>query len=351
MASTASNAGDAQLFSAFRRTVLWFELALTCKWRRVDVVHIQWLSHPREDYWLVRLLQLLGMPVVYTAHNVLPHESDPSVEDATFARIYGVVDRIVVHAERNRDEILERFDVKPEKIAVIPHGAYELFYREGVVTKEEARAGLGLPNDRKIILFFGAIRRYKGLEYLVDAFHKARRQMDGLLLLVVGKLQTPHAEDHAYYTHLLEEIASDGDMVYRGGYVPVEQVGRYFRATDIVALPYAKTYQSGILALAYAGGRPVIVSDTGGLAEVVEPGKSGFVVPPCDSDSLATAILDSFADPDMIDAMGCHAEELAGTRYSWNGIATRTLQLYRSATGSPSPAITQDTASVAGRPR
>jgi glycosyltransferase involved in cell wall biosynthesis len=119
--------------------------------------------------------------------------------------------------------------------------------------------------------------------------------------------------------------------VYRPEYVSVEQMPHYFVASDLVAIPYAKTYQSGILALAYAAGRAVLVTDTGGLAEVVEPGKSGFIAPPCDADAMAEALIEAGTDPHLLGAMGRYGKRLADTKYSWNDIAISTLSVYQTA--------------------
>lgn len=318
---------------AIRRLILWLELAAACLRRRCQVMHVQWLLDPEQDYHLLRLLKLLGCRIVYTAHNLLPHESDSPRDRAAFQRIYRLADRIIVHAERNREEVIDEFDLDGGRIAVVPHGAYDLFFRGGTLDRQEARNALGLPPDRRIILFFGSVRRYKGLEYLVDAFRKVKHKVDGLLLLVVGTVKTPNAEDFGYYSNLLAELSTEEDVVCRSGYVPVERVPSYFSASDLVAIPYVKTYQSGILALAYAAGRPVVVTDTGGLAEVVDAGKSGLVVPPGDVDRLAEAILGITADPAVMETMGRHAKYLADTKYSWNDIAAKTMDVYRAAIG------------------
>src|SRR5262249_20799745 len=143
--------------------------------------------------------------------------------------------------------------------------------------------------------------------------------------------QASNATDLAFYSKLLAELKDDADVVYRPEYVSVEQMPHYFVASDLVAIPYAKTYQSGILALAYAAGRAVLVTDTGGLAEVVEPGKSGFIVPPCDADALGEALIEAASDPDRMGAMGQYAKRLAETKYAWNDIAASTLGVYQTA--------------------
>lgn len=186
------------------------------------------------------------------------------------------------------------------------------------------------PGAKKVILFFGLIKRYKGLEYLVDAFEEVRSRLKDAFLLIVGDVHAGDPEDHRYYTHLIDGLRGREDVMSVASYVPVESIGQYLTAADMVVLPYTQTYQSGVLLAAYAAGRPVVVTDTGGLSEVVEHGRSGFVVPPADAKALAGAIESMLADSERLNAMGKRAKQLAMELYGWDGIASRTMALYES---------------------
>ena len=310
-----------------RVRLLQFLLALELLWRRPDVVHFQLVS-PARDLFLIRLLLRLGLPVVYTAHDVLPQDPRSAARWSSHAKVYGLVDRLVVHAESDRREMVTLFGVDPRKISVIAHGSYDFLFPEGEIAREDARRRVGFPAEARIVLFFGLIKRYKGLEFLVEAFRRVRDRVPDALLAVVGGLFRD-ADGYDFYRRLLDEICEDPRILCVPKYVPLEDVGLYLSAADVIVLPYTKIYQSGVLLAAYAAGRPVVATSTGGLPEVVEHGRSGLVVPPRDPEALASALVDLLEDLPRAVAMGKRALELGRTRYSWDGIAEQTANLYR----------------------
>jgi glycosyltransferase involved in cell wall biosynthesis len=296
-------------------------------------VHFQSVKGGTEQF-LIRILKAIGCRVVFTAHNLLPHEVESVAEGDSDESIFRLVHRVVVHSEDNRQELVQLFGLPPERIAVIPHGSYDLLLPRGRTPKERARAELGLDRDAKVILFFGLIRRYKGLEFLVEAFERLEASHPDALLLIVGEVFRGDAEDHAFYSRLVEEASRRRNVRCVPRYVPIGDVASYLSAAEIVVLPYAKTYQSGVLFAAYAAGRPVIVTETGGLPETVEDGKTGLVVPPRDSAALARAIASLLERPSLAEEMGRNAARLADTVYSWDEIAKATVALYESLLGS-----------------
>lgn len=298
--------------------------------KRPHIIHFQWLVHPREDRYFIRLLQLLRFRIVYTAHNLLPLNRESSTVREAFQKIYRTVDRVIVHAEKNKKDLINEFYIEPGKISVIPHGSYDLFYIHGTVPKEVARRRLNIANNKKVILFFGGIRKNKGLEYLIDAFQEVKERIEEVMLLVAGKGGGRDEAGYKYYANLVSRLYSCDGVIFVEQYIPVGEVGHYFSAADVVVLPYINVYQSGVLLLAYAAGRPVVVTDTGGLGEVVEAGKSGFVVPPKDIKALAQAIITILQSADRIEEMSRHAQYLAETEYSWESIALKTIDTYQS---------------------
>jgi glycosyltransferase involved in cell wall biosynthesis len=296
--------------------------------QRPDVIHFQSVNR-WEDRRFLRLLSRLGFPVLYTAHDLLPHGSDLPSDHRALQAIYQTADQIIVHAEQNKRELVGLFEVEPRRVQVIPHGSYDFLFARGRPSKEEARRRFGIPSGRRVVLFFGIIKRYKGLEYLVQAFETVREHLHDAMLVVVGSIYNGDADSFDEYSRLIDGLRGRDDVLCVPEYVPVEDVGDYLRAADLVVLPYTKTYHSGVLLSAYAAARPVVVTDTGGLAEVVEDGKSGFVVSPRDAAALAGAILRALDPPGRAEAMGVQAGRLAVTTYSWDAIATRTIDLYR----------------------
>ncbi len=315
---------------ALRLRLIWLKAILSFFLKRPHVIHFQWLSDQRQEYYFIKLLKLLGFKIVYTAHDLLPLDKDLPDDHDAFERIYRLADRLIVHAESNKKEMVSTFNIEPKKIYVIPHGSYDIFYADKNGSKEVARAELGISRVKKVLLFFGFIKKYKGLEYLVEAFTEVKANIGEVMLLVVGRIHDRDAKAFKYYSDLIDELGSRDDIMCVKEYVPFEKVGVYFSASDVVVLPYIRSYQSGVLLLAYAAGRPVVVTDTGGLSEVVAVGKSGFVVPPRDAKALAQAIIKTIASPAQTEEMGRYAKYLAETTYSWNRVASKTIDVYRS---------------------
>ena len=319
-------------FSAVRNvrlTIASLKAACLFLWRRHHLIHIQWFMDRRREPWFINLLKLLRFKLVYTIHDLRPQEYDAHIDRNLLRKTYHRVDALIVHAEKTKRELVTAFDVDPDKVYVIPHGSNNLFDATHEISKEIAKNRLRISSSQKVILFFGIIKRYKGLEYLVEAFHAVKEQVSNTTLLVVGSIYEADVEGFKYYSRLIDQIGSRDDVVCVPKYVPIETIHAYFSAADVVVLPYTETYTSGVLLTAYAAGRPVIVTDTGALSEIVESGRSGLVVPPRDAKALSEAIVELFARSD-IEEMGRYAKYLAEARYSWTHVASKTNELYRS---------------------
>ena len=149
------------------------------------------------------------------------------------------------------------------------------------------------------------------------------------MLLIAGNFDGDRAV-FQHYSKLLAQFADKDNVRCVMDYISCDKVGYFFSAADVVVLPYIKASQSGILLSAFAAGRPVIVTDAGGLSEVVDDGRSGFVVPPKDSKALAEASIKILKSPDLLEQMGQEAKMMAETKYSWKRVALTTMDVYRS---------------------
>ncbi len=168
------------------------------------------------------------------------------------------------------------------RYAFVPHPVYEIFGSS--YEKNEARQRLGIAEER-VILFFGYVRRYKGLHVLLDAMPSILKSTK-LKLLVVGEFY----DDEQKYRHQIKEKNLQNDVIVNSNYVPNDRVGLYFSAADVVVLPYISATQSGIVQIAYQFDRPVIATDVGGLAEVVLHDRTGFMVKPESPQEIAQAV-------------------------------------------------------------
>lgn len=304
--------------------------AVVKAWRQVrpDLVHVQATLSARRDWAWFPVCNLLDIPILITAHNVLPHDRE---EREAFGMalahrlIYRSADAVIAHGETIRSELLRFFSVPEHRVSVIPHGDYT--FAGGTVGKAEARSRLGLRPEDRVVLCFGTIRPYKGIHLLIPAFGQVRRAVPQARLLIAGKPVGVNPQDCE------RDIDAAGvrDAVRLDPrYVPFQDIPVYFSAADLVVLPYLHVYQSGALQLAYAHALPVVATAVGALPESVDDGLNGRVVQPGDPDALARAMIDLLSLPDgTLREMGRHSRRLAGERYAWADVAQKTMEVYK----------------------
>jgi glycosyltransferase involved in cell wall biosynthesis len=276
--------------------------------RSADIVHFQWLAVQALD---VRLLP--HRPVVLTAHDLLPREPRPGQLRAQRA-LYDAVRAIVVHSEYGRRTLIDGVGVDPAKVNVIHHGAFEHLTRQaGEVPLPAELAAV----DGPVVMFFGLLRPYKGVETLLAAW----RGIEGAELWIVGR---PRMDISA-----LRAAAPPG-VRFVPRFVSDAQLPAFFRRARIVALPYARTErfdQSGVLATALAFGNAIVLSDIGGFGEVAASG-AARLVPPGDPDALRTVLRELLEDPGALERLAHSARAAAHDSYSWDAAARKTLELY-----------------------
>jgi glycosyltransferase involved in cell wall biosynthesis len=281
--------------------------------RAADVVHFQWLAVQALD----RLLLPAG-PKVLTAHDLLPREPRPGQVRAQ-RRLYDAIDAIVVHSGYGRELLVGTLGVAPAKVRVIHHGAFEHLTR--LSSEVPLPPELAAVRD-PVVLFFGLLRPYKGVDALLDAW----RGVDGAQLWIVGRPRMP-----------LEPLRARADASVRfiPRFVSDAELPAFFRRADVVVLPYSRTERldwSGVLATALAFGKPTVVSDVGGFGEVAAAG-AARLVPPDDAGALRDAITGLLEDPQERARLATGALTAAQGAYSWDAAARETLALYRDLVG------------------
>lgn len=294
----------------------------------VDICHLHEVKLPWFDLQVVRWCHRRGVKVVYTAHDIY-HPERKNLGN-TSARFYREVNAIIANAAENKQQILKYFSINDKKIDVIIPGTLLQYTGNAAPLspdlKAKARRHLGLPEDIPAILFFGYIREYKGLQVLLDAFFQLHREGESLNLIIAGE----SAEPFGRYQKVIDASSYSDAVQTFLQYIPENEVSDYFLAADVVVLPYRRIFQSGIVHVAYAHARPIIASDVGGLNEVIEEGRSGFLVPPANPGKLASRIKTLIHDNELRSNMGERAYHLSQEKYSWCGIAEKTLEVYRS---------------------
>jgi glycosyltransferase involved in cell wall biosynthesis len=279
--------------------------------RAADIVHFQWLTVQHVDGHL-----LPRGPLVLTAHDILPREPRPGQREAQ-RRLYERFDAIVVHSEHGRARLTDELGVDRARVHVIPHGAFT-HLAEGPVGPPPFQT------DAPVVLFFGLLRPYKGLDLLFEAWHG----IDGAELWIAGMPRMDLA--------FLDLARGHGRVRLIPRFITDAELTACFHRADLVVLPYREIDQSGVAFTALGAGVPLLLSDVGGFPEIAATG-AARTFPAGDSAALGEALRELLGDPGALAAMGARARAAASGQYSWDAVARRSLELYGMLLGEQRP--------------
>lgn len=306
------------------------------------IFHVLW--NGKFEYFDRTLLmfyyKLLRKKVVLTLHNVNAGKRDSNdswLNRATLKLQYRLADHIFIHTERMKSDLLQEFGVREGAVTVIPFGINNAVPSTDLTTTD-AKRRIGIKESERTILFFGNIGPYKGLEYLVAAFQKINS--DGKYrLIIAGK---PRKDCERYVNDIRQTISCDvdrGHVIQRIEHVPDDEAELYFKAADVLALPYTYVFQSGVLFLGYSFGLPVIATDVGSLREDIVEGETGFMCKPSDPADLARTI-EAYFDSELFKNLTSRRQKIrnyASERHSWNVVGERTRSVYAELLGTEHP--------------
>ncbi|MBV9309437.1 MAG: glycosyltransferase [Solirubrobacterales bacterium] len=278
-----------------------------------DVVHFQWLAVQWLDIHL-----LPAKPLVLTAHDLLPREPRPGQARAQ-RRLYDAVDAVVVHSEQARRTMVDELALDADRVHTIHHGAFTHLTTQ---SDEQPLPAELAQVEVPVVLFFGLLRPYKGIEVLLEAW----RGISEAELWIVGRPRMSTGELKA---------AAPPSVRFIERFISDQELPAYFRRADLVVLPYLDTRrfdQSGVLATALAFAKPMIVTDVGGFAEIAQAG-AARLVPPGDPVALGQAIRKLLQNETERARLANAARSLAAGAYSWSEAARRTLSLYAALAG------------------
>lgn len=280
---------------------------------RPDAVILQWW-HPYFAPCYRIIATLLGeIPLLITCHNVFPHERFPLDRFLT-RMVLKRADGYIVQSHLDEKDLLT---VKPDaNYVVTPHPTYNAFKMKNM-SRAEARELLAVGHDSPMLLFFGFVREYKGLKYLLDALPEVKKQIPDISLWVVGDF----GDDKDVYLEQIERNRIGDSIRLVEGYVPDQEVEKYFAAADLVVLPYVSATQSGIVQIAYGFDKPVVVTDVGGLPDVVRHKETGYVVPSGNAQEIAKAVISFYQEDRETDWESNIRKQAA--EFSWETMVER----------------------------
>lgn len=280
-----------------------------------DVVHWQWLTLPALDRRLLGRRHA-GQPRVFTLHAPLPKPGHRRAMERQ-RRILSRFEAVIVHTEGAARRLREEAGLPGERVHVIPHGPLDYLTRlpdERPLPPELAGA------EGQVILFFGLLRPYKGIDSLLAAF----AGVEGAELWIAGMPRMPLAP--------LEELAAraPGRVRFLPRFIPDPEIPAIMRRADVLALPYREIEQSGVLYAGLAFGKPMVLGDVGGFSEVGRRHGAARLVPPGDADALAAALQELVGSPEERERLSQAARRAVAGEFGWDAIAARTLALYES---------------------
>jgi D-inositol-3-phosphate glycosyltransferase len=307
-------------------------------------LHILWNN--KFEYFDRTLLMLyykaLGKKIALTAHNVNQARRDARdsfLNRATLKIQYRLCDHIFVHTQKMKGELCQEFGVDEQAVTVIRHPVNDAF-PDTELTPTEAKRRLGLRDDEKAILFFGRIRPYKGIEYLLEAFRLLLAdEQANYRLIVAGE---PKKGSEEYLHEIQQSVKRNFDqkqVILRIQFIPDEEMELYLKGADVLVLPYKEIFQSGVLFLAYSFGLPVVATDVGSFREEIVEGSTGFLCKPGDPAELAEGLERYFAS-DLFKNLKVSRQELkdyANATHSWHAVAELTRDAYVKMLGRTNP--------------
>lgn len=299
-----------------------------------DILHLHWL-HPyfqasssleslfRLFKFIAKLLlfRLIGIKIVWTAHNLKNHENFNPLSDRICTSLVILLSHaIIAHCHSAKDEIASKFYLpSKDKIFVIPHGNYIDFYQNSI-NKAVARKQLHISNSTLLLLFLGWIRPYKGVLEMIESFGQLHQ--NGLQLLIAGKLS-----ENEFGESVQKKVAEQKNIKLMAGFVPEDQIQVYMNACDVVVFPYRDILTSGAVLLAMSFGRACIAPRKSCIGEVLDE-SGAFLYDPDEESGLLEAMNNAIKMKAALEDMGDRNRELA-EKYNWDDIAKMTFDVYQ----------------------
>ena len=289
-----------------------------------DMIHYQQAPIPFIDRWFLGAFKRIA-PVVSTVHNSTAFHGDASwLQRWGFGSMLRRFDHLMVHTEYSRQLLIEGLGIPSYRVSVLPGGLYDHY--ESAAEREPTCLAPEETETEQIILYFGNISYYKGLDILIRAFGQLpKARLSQARLLVVGNPRMPMEPIRT----LAKEVGIEDRVTWDLRFIPEEEVHSVFSRATVVALPYRQIDRSGVLTTALSYGKPIIATRVGGFAEMLQDGVHGYLVDPGDPSEMAARMEDLLSDASRARAMGDAVRQLAKGWRSWDNVAQDLVQIYQ----------------------
>lgn len=295
------------------------------KKNKYDILHVQWMIFsPLDFYFLKKIKKNCKIKLVDTIHDILPFNQ--KFYDLKYhKKIYNLADKIIIQADNNIQRFDSLFPNLKSKVSLIPHGHF-LDYAE-YVDQKNARLTLDLPQEKMIFLFFGQIKKVKGLGVLLEAFAQYCNQFHDAILVIAGSVWK---DDFSSYEKIIKDNNISDFIKQEIRYISDDELKYFFNASDCCVLPYLDVYQSGVIQLCYAYQKAVVATDLGAFREVVLDRETGFLCKVNDVTSLCNALIEARQQKDKLGEFGQKGYNYIKEKYSWKKIGSSISGIYKS---------------------
>ena len=295
-----------------------------------DVLHVQFLpmvnsSKLPAELWFLKAMRRMGIPIVYTVHNVLPQDGGEGYRDR-YQQFYNLADRLICHDKEAHDRLVKEFGIPAGRISIIAHGP--LLEPLAATDAGRARKQLGLAQDEPMVLWQGIIKPYKGVSFLLKSWQKVKAQG------TAGKLVIAGTGDADIMKELRDEAAVLGisdSVIMDMRFLSVAEVADYYAAADVITYPYREITTSGALMTGICYGKAIVASRMKAFATVLTEGENALIVDYGDADRLADHLKTLLESPSLRARLGEQAHRAFLSGPQWDTIAAQTAACYQKA--------------------
>lgn len=296
-----------------------------------DILHVQYIPLVEKglpfEHWFMQYAKWRGIKIVYTVHDVLPHDTGDRLRDA-FRSIYQLADALICQNETARKQLITEFGVETHRIWLIPHGP--MFHDNQNVTKPQARTRLGYTPDECVVLWQGIVLPYKGVDFLLDAWQRIQARGAKARLVIAGTGEQKWLDG---ITQKVRALGLEASVELKLRFLTVEEVALHYQAADIVVYPYREISTSGALMTGVSYRKPLIATNLPSFREILRDGEDSALVEYGDVEGLAGIIDRLIQNPSERDRLSAGLASASAAPDSWAPIARETLECYESLSG------------------
>jgi len=324
--SPSKEKGKNRSIKLFKYFYYLWKLYLIIRKQKVNIIHFQFFRRPRIESIYFVVLKGLGYKLAYTVHDITPLDNN-KIDPLFNLLVYKTADILFVHSDTNRETVIKLVNINRQKIKVVPDANYADFLPAGVMEKNHIRKELDLETNDNVILFFGHIKEYKGLDILLDSLHLVAKIVKNLVLIIAGNIENDNLKKK--YDEMISQMPSSVRIMPTFKFVPMQETYKYFISSDVVALPYRRITHSGIINLALLFGRPAVATKVGDCADRIIEGKSGLLSKGHTPEDFSEILIDAFSDKQRLEEMGNSAKSLSEAKLTWDDTSDLLKSFYQ----------------------